>query len=178
MNQAKVKYHCAKNVACVLLTLLVAVAAVWLGVTHFEYGMTRIGATATVTEMSSGITFQARVDTGAAVSSVHCEEVFIENESEDPLENIGKRLRFLLINHQGEQHWIDTTVVDYGKIRSIDAANRRYYVRLAFKCLGVEKQTLVTLVDRRHMQYRMLLGRDFLESDFVVDVTKDSSTYR
>lgn len=125
-----------------------------------------------VTEVSSGITFDSRVDTGAAVSSVHYEEMVIENESNEPRENRGKEVRFLIDNGKGQHAWITADIVDYSKIKSVDATTGRYYVRLPLRCAGIEKQTLVTLNDRTRMNHKLLLGRNFLERDFVVDVSR------
>jgi hypothetical protein len=36
---------------------------------------------------------------------------------------------------------------------------------------GVQREVLVSLNDRSRMSYSMLLGRNFLEGKFVVDVT-------
>src|SRR5262245_42525127 len=49
----------------------------------------RIGATTTITEVSTGLPFPARVDTGAKSCSIHCEKIEIENASAKPEENVG-----------------------------------------------------------------------------------------
>ena len=137
-----------------------------------------LGATVDVIELQSGLEFKARVDTGATISSVHCEELVIPDESEESIENIGKHARCLISNHAGAKKWIDVVIEDHAKIKSIDAANYRYYVRLPIQCEGRVKRTLLSLSDRSHMRYAMLLGRDFLSGDFVVDVSVDNELAR
>ena len=154
------------------LSLLVAVVAT--GAVLLSGGKKTIGATAEVRELSTGLVFLARVDTGASVSSLHCEELVIEDASATASENIGKPVRVRIANKKGESGWLETEIVDYARIRSIDAANYRYFVRLRLSCVGVEREAIVSLSDRDHMKYKLLLGREFLGDRFVVDVDRDT----
>jgi hypothetical protein len=134
-----------------------------------------IGATADVTEVSTGFTFPARVDTGAKSCSLHVEKVEIEDESPDPLENVGKPIRFLVKNDKGESAWIKTEIV--GRVRIRTAAtnkfDRRYKVSLNLQFEDFQKVVTVTLNDRAAMTYPLLIGRNFLRGDFLVDVDKE-----
>lgn len=133
-----------------------------------------IGPTARVVETRSGLPLLARVDTGAAVTSLHCtEDDFVISEaSEDPQENLGKAVRLRVENHVGKSTWIETKVLDYVEVRSANGAEHRYRVRLPLQCGPVQKETIVNLNDRSQMSYRLLLGRDFLAGNFVVDVAQ------
>ncbi len=161
-----------KSGSAFLLGLLTVVLIGWLAMENLFVSKAQIGGTALVIEVSSGISFNARVDTGAAVSSIHYEEMTIENESVEPRENRGKQIRLLIANETGQQAWVETEIVDYSNVKSVDATTGRYYVRLQLTCMGIEKETLVTLNDRARMSHKLLLGRDFLAGDFVVDVSK------
>src|SRR5262245_15221733 len=66
-----------------------------------------IGPTTTVTEVSTGLPFAARVDTGATTCAIHCEAVEIEDADPDPKKNIGKPVRFLVKNKTGESKWVE-----------------------------------------------------------------------
>ncbi|CAN0364621.1 unnamed protein product, partial [Ectocarpus sp. 4 AP-2014] len=79
-----------------------------------------LGETAVITEVSTGVEFTARVDTGAAVSSIHVEpeDVRIEDESPEPAENIAKKVRLRLDNGEGEKAWVETRIQDYVEVRS------------------------------------------------------------
>jgi len=141
------------------------------GVSSFH----RIGATATVTEVSTGLPFAARVDTGATSCSIHCEEFEIDNPSDDPEENVGKPVRFLIKNNEGESKWVEAKIAGHVIVRTSEQKDERYKVRLNFRCQDVEKKVLVTLNDRESMNFPLLLGRNFLKGDFLVDVTLDPS---
>jgi hypothetical protein len=130
----------------------------------------KIGTTETVTEVKSGIPFVARVDTGAHSCSIHCEDMQIENASEDPLENVGKRVRFLVKNKRGQSKWVSSKIAEYVTVRTSERSSGRYKVRLPLTCQNVQKDVLVTLNNRQQMRYPMLIGRNFLRQDFVVAV--------
>jgi hypothetical protein len=130
----------------------------------------RIGPTTTVTEVSSGLPFAARVDTGATSCSIHCEAFEIDGPSDDPAENIGKPVRLLVKNDEGQSHWIKSTIADHVTVKTAARADERYKVPLYFRWGDVQKKVLVTLNDRQHMAYPLLLGRNFLKGDFLVDV--------
>jgi hypothetical protein len=134
-----------------------------------------IGATALVTEMSSGLPLPARVDTGATCCSIHCEKLEIKDAHPDPKGNIGKRVRFLieLQDEKDKAEWIEAKIVDHVKVRTSEREDERYKVRLKFKVEDVEKKVLVTLNDREKMKYPVLLGRNFLRDDFLVNVALD-----
>lgn len=132
-----------------------------------------IGTTATVTEMSSGLSFSARVDTGATSCSIHCEEFEIKDAHDDPKENIGKPVRFLVKNHDGGSEWVESKIADHVTIRTSNREDERYKVPLKLKVDDVEKKVLVTLHDRDNMRYPLLLGRNFLANDFLVRVVAE-----
>ena len=50
----------------------------------------------------------------------------------------------------------------------------RYKVRLSLRLDGHRKEVLVTLTDRTDMEYPLLIGRNYLRGDFMVDVDKDN----
>ena len=137
-----------------------------------------IGATATLTEASSGLPFSARVDTGAASCSLHVEKIEIDDEAKKPLDNIGKAVRFQIKNEQGKTAWVDSTIAGVVRVRSSALKDgdfdRRYKVRLTLQWDDFEKEVLVTLNDRTDMQFPLLIGRNFLRHDFLVDVDIDS----
>jgi hypothetical protein len=134
-----------------------------------------IGATALVTEMSTGLPLPARVDTGATCCSIHCEELEIKDAHPDPKVNIGKRVRFLIEPPEGKEkgEWIEAKIVDRVRVRTSEREDERYKVHLKFKVEDVEKKVLVTLNDREKMKYPVLLGRNFLRDDFLVNVALD-----
>ena len=129
-----------------------------------------IGATATVEEVKSDLLFKARVDTGATTSSLHVEDYVIEDEVEEMVDNVGKKIRFRIKNHEGESEWLESKIAKVSVVKTSVDQEERYKVRLTLRLHEVKKRVLVTLNDRSHMKYPMLLGRNFLRGDFIVDV--------
>lgn len=129
-----------------------------------------IGPVADVVEDETGLNFVARVDTGAKRSSLHvCEWEVIDGSSEMS-ENVGKSIRFRLENRQGNSEWLEREIAEVALIRTSERAELRYLVPLTFEHAGVEREVLVSLNDRSQMSFAMLLGRNFLAEEFVVDV--------
>ena len=129
-----------------------------------------IGPTAEVVAEDGDLTFAARVDTGAATTSVHVDKVVIEDESPKKSENVGKTVRFRMSNHNGQKEWVVRKIADVGVVKTSERKEERYKVKLTLECNAVKKRVLVTLNDRSKMQYPLLLGRNFLQNDFLVDV--------
>lgn len=136
-----------------------------------------IGATADIAEVSTGFTFPARIDTGAKSCSLHVEKFEIDNESPDPLDNVGKPIRFLVKNDKGESAWIETEIVGRVRIRSASTNkfDRRYKVSLNLQWQDFQKVVTVSLNNRTDMAYPLLIGRNFLRGDFLVDVDLELS---
>jgi len=129
-----------------------------------------IGPTATVSEVKTDMHFRARVDTGATSSSMHVEEYEIEAEAAEMADNVGKNIRFRIRNHDGESEWLESKIAEVTVVKTSVDQQERYKVRLTLRLHEVKKRVLVTLNDRSHMKYPMLLGRNFLKGDFIVDV--------
>jgi hypothetical protein len=162
------------------IRFLFAFIALFLGAYTLYWALTLktvIGATVDVIEPQSGFVFKARVDTGASISSLHCTKIEIENASNDPVENSGHKTRFLLEGADGKEYWLEAMILGYTDVRSALGTLRRYRVRMKFTCGGITKGTLVSLNDRSDLKYPLLLGRDFLEDDFVVDVSLDNPDF-
>jgi hypothetical protein len=136
-----------------------------------------IGATATLTELSSGFAFPARIDTGAETCSLHVEKIEIQDKTARRTKNVGKSVRFMLKASDGKTQWVEGIVADAIRVKSSSLksgeVDHRYKVRLTLQWKDVRKEVLVTLNDRTSMEYPLLIGRNFLERDFVVDVDVD-----
>jgi hypothetical protein len=155
-----------------LLVGLSMVGGLAYAVTQFDRPLRTIGATALVTEMDSRLQLGARVDTGATVCSIHCEQIQIDDESPDPRENIGRMARLLVTDRQGQSRWIETRITEFGTVRTAVKSQDRYCVVLRLRTQGIEESVLVTLNNRNDMKYPLLLGRNFLRGHFVVDVRR------
>ncbi len=138
-----------------------------------------IGATATLTEVSTGFAFRARIDTGAKSCSLHVEKITIEDKARKRTDNVGKKIRFLVINDDGQEEWLEARIVKAVRIKSSvfddGEFDHRYKVPLTFEWNGFRKDVLVTLNDRTNMEFPLLIGRNFLRGDFLVDVDQNSN---
>jgi hypothetical protein len=136
-----------------------------------------IGATATLTEVNSGFAFPARIDTGADSCSLHVEKIEIQDKTARRTKNVGKSVRFLLKSSDGKTQWVEGIVADAVRVKSSSLksgeVDHRYKVRLTLQWKDVRKEVLVTLNDRTSMEYPLLVGRNFLQSEFLVDVDLD-----
>jgi hypothetical protein len=130
-----------------------------------------VGATETVFIEEANLAFVGRVDTGAKTSSIHAENIEVD-ASGDPR---GKRISFDLVTAQGSSARVETRVVSVVRVKTAEHSEHRYVVALRLKWRDTAKTVLVTLNDRGRMQYRLLLGRNWLRGDFVVDVDKNNS---
>jgi hypothetical protein len=163
------------TVLAVVLTLSGAAIAVAEGSAAKQPNVRLIGATAVVTEVSTGLPLSARVDTGATSCSIHCEAVEIKDADPDPRVNIGKPVRFLIKHEDGQGEWVEAKIIDHVTVRTSEREDERYKVNLRLRWEDVEKKVQVTLNDRQSMKYPLLLGRNFLRDDFLVNVSLDTS---
>ena len=56
------------------------------------------------------LALQSRVDTGATTSSLHVEDYVIEDEAEEMADNVGRKIRFRMKNHDGESEWLESKI--------------------------------------------------------------------
>jgi hypothetical protein len=148
----------------------VALSALW---TLRARSLPHLGAITTVTDLTSGLSLEARVDTGAQICSLHYEELEIPSPDDDPSNNIGKTARFKIKGADGQTAWIEAKLIDHAQIRNTSRTGGRYFVHLPLRVAGVEATVLVNLNNRGNMRYPMLLGRNLLRDRFVVDVRQN-----
>lgn len=129
-----------------------------------------VGATEVILIKPENLSFIARVDTGAKTSSIHAEHITVDT-SGDPR---GKPISFLLVTKDGGSRIIHSHVASVVKVRTSAQSEYRYVVPLLMQWNDTVKTVLVTLNDRKTMEYRLLLGRNWLHGDFIVDVDKNN----
>jgi hypothetical protein len=104
----------------------------------------------------------ARIDTGAATSSLDARELTIKNNMAE----------FKLPEKYGGLQ-LSLPIVDWRTVRSAEARDRRPVVEIEF-CLGPRHvRTRVNLNDRSGVKYPLLIGRNALRRNFVVDCMKE-----
>lgn len=110
-----------------------------------------------------GLRLRAKMDTGAKSSSLDVESLELL---------AGGRVRFGVRRGRSGGRVRKVTAVLEGMTRvrsSNGVSERRAVVKTVMRLAGVEKEIVITLTDREKMQHRMLLGREALRGDFLVD---------
>ena len=122
-----------------------------------------------VTLAESGQTFQARLDTGAVVSSINAHELKVLGGDALPSgRDNGKMISFVLINERGERHPLTARIAQVRGIRSADCREIRYHVYLTVQFRGKNYRVLTNLNDRSNAGELLLLGRNWLRYGFAV----------
>jgi hypothetical protein len=156
----------------VLLWLSIAVVAIILSGCSQDNGKKVIGETARISLNDGGIEYLARVDTGARITSVHALDIEVAGGASDQKDNIGKMVTFSTENEKGERKQVTTEIIRVAKVRNAQGVEYRYVVDLNLNWQGLDKSGHVNLRDRSVMSYKLLIGRNWLSDDFVVDVNK------
>lgn len=115
---------------------------------------------------------RAKIDTGAKTSSLHCS--FIESKDEkyvyfDVLDKSHKKYK---------KEIFKLPIIRVANVRSSNGLVEKRYV-ISTKVLIFDKiyDVEFTLRNREKMNYPILLGREFLEKGFLVDVKKEDLSY-
>ena len=111
-----------------------------------------------------GISFPARIDTGADLSSLDAREIVVQN-------NVA---HFKLGKRWGGRQ-LQLPVVDWRHIQTSMGVEKRPVVAISI-CLGSKLfRTPVTLKDRSEMMYPFLVGRSALSGTFLVDTSRSNT---
>lgn len=110
---------------------------------------------------------KAKVDTGARTSALHVEN--IEKHK-------GGYVTFDVMLHRkkhDKRQPVRSKIVKTARVRSSSGHySERFFVQTSIRLGTVEKEIEFSLVCRKGMLFRMLLGRKALERDFWVDVSR------
>lgn len=115
-------------------------------------------------------TLDARVDTGAATSSINAADI------EEFERNGQKWVRFHLADDEGDAkaNWIEAPIERRVKIKqaSSEDPEHRFVVKLWVTVGDIHEKTEFTLADRSQMSHPVLLGREFIRDIALVDVSR------
>ena len=110
------------------------------------------------------ITVLAKMDTGARTSSLHCE--CITTTDRDGI----KWAKLEVLDVSGKVVQLERKVHRVAKIKRHGGGYQERDVIKLNICVGsVLKETEVNLTNRSHFRYRLLVGREYLKNDFIVD---------
>lgn len=137
-----------------------------------ETGEHIIGEVAEITLPQLGLSYLSRIDTGAATTSIHARDIHVANPAEHKKRNVGKPLTFTSSNEKGESSTFTAPIVRVSQIRNAQGIEYRYLVKLKVRWKDLEKEVEVNLRDRSKMAYKLLIGRNWLEDDVLVNVSQ------
>lgn len=153
------------------ITVIIASILVLSACTTNNYGgKTIIGETAQISLSDAGLEYLARIDTGARITSVHALDMVVASGAPDKKDNVGKMVTFYTENEKGIRGKVTTEIIDVAKVRNAQGVEYRYVVDLKLDWKGKQKNSHVNLRDRSAMSYKLLIGRNWLSDDYVVDV--------
>lgn len=110
---------------------------------------------------------RAKADTGAKSSAIDCSEI---------IRLPGDRVRFTIRLDRKDRRTLtcEEPIARVKTVRSsTGTAHERFFVETTMVLAGREKRILVSLVCRKRMIHRMLLGREALGPEFLVDSSVD-----
>lgn len=125
-----------------------------------------IGAVEPVYFLPMKSAFYARIDTGAATSSLDVSEI-------NPFERDGESwVSFEIVNKRtGEKHLFEKPVVKQVTIKRIEQKEHRYKVMMDVSFASRKFQAEFTLADRQDFEYQALIGRNILTGRAIVDTS-------
>jgi len=124
-----------------------------------------IGAVEEVILLPWRVKLPARIDTGAAKSSLDAQDLKVHED----------RVEFKLPRKYGGLHF-RLPIIEWRHVRTPEGLERRPIVELEI-CLGSKRiRSLVNLADRSMVRYPLILGRSFLKEDFIVDVKRQNTS--
>jgi hypothetical protein len=151
----------------VLLLILFLTMGFMIFPAGIEMGWTKermtLGEVEEVILLPWGLRLPARIDTGAATTSLDAQD----------LKMSGNVAEFRLPKKYGSL-LLRVPVKEWREIRSADSREKRPIVELTF-CIGPKKlRGQVTLNDRSTVRYPLVIGRNLLKDNFVVDCTQSN----
>lgn len=149
--------------------VLLAVAVLGFLAGHAWSRRDRLAPVETVLIAEAGLRFQARLDTGAVVSSVNALDIEVVGGGAQPSRrDAGKQIRFVLVNEHGERRPVSARIAEVRGIRTADCRELRYHVHLTVVFRGRAHRVLTNLNDRSAAADKLLLGRNWLRHGYTV----------
>lgn len=127
-----------------------------------------VGAVEWAMIQPAGLWIESRIDTGADTTSIHAEDIEL-------VEKDGKRyVRFVLLDAvTGSAHQQELRLRRRVLIKQSGGADERRYVVRMWVMLGeIRSKIDVNLSNRTDFEYPLLIGRNFLMDNMIVDVSR------
>ncbi len=108
---------------------------------------------------------EARIDTGATSSSIHCKKKKKINDNMIKFKLLGKEEFIRPISK------IANVKNSNGKIES------RFFIKTTIKIYNKDYEIELSLNNRKNMKYPLLVGREVLNQGFIVDVSRKNLSF-
>lgn len=108
---------------------------------------------------------EAKIDTGAYTSSLHCENISINYENSKPI------LYFTLEQGTTTNYRFETYTKKKIK-NSFGEMEERFVIKTLIKIGKKKIRTTISLSNRDNMRYPVLIGRRLLKGKFLIDVSR------
>lgn len=109
-----------------------------------------------------------KIDTGADSNSLHCDDVFIDEDG---------FVHFCLFDKVHPAYHGKKIKMPLYKLKKVKSSNGiiqlRASIQVTVSFFGKNYKTVISLTNRSDMKYPMLIGRKFLTNRFLVDVSKE-----
>ncbi|PST91269.1 ATP-dependent zinc protease [Photobacterium jeanii] len=138
-------------------------------------GKSIVGQVETIRVHELDLDYKARIDTGAKTTSIHAVDIKVtgkDSDSDNMRDHLGETVEFTSFNEDGEEARYKGKIVKVSKIRNAQGVERRYAVKMDLGWNGEHKTVAVNLRDRSKLEYKLLIGRNWLEGNYLVDVEK------
>jgi len=129
------------------------------------YAKTIIGWTEIVQIDGSNLSLEAKIDTGADITSIHSEILAQYNFNDE------KWIKFQIDNGKDGKIVFEKKLLRFAKIKRKQEGILKRPVVLMSICMGsVVRDIEVNLSNRSNFEYPMLIGKNMLRKKFLVDV--------
>ena len=108
---------------------------------------------------------EAKVDTGAYTSSIHCENITINYENSKPI-------LYFTIEQEGVKTFKFGEYTQKRIKNSFGEMEERYVIRTLIKIGRKKIHSTISLSNRDNMRYPVLIGRRLLKAKFLIDVNQ------
>ena len=147
-----------------IVALVLLAAGIYTNVLAREGALPIAGWVERAMLFPDGLAVRAKLDTGARTSSLSAvDPVFFMQDGE-------RWVRFTLTTRWGRTAILERPVVRLATIKRHFGHNQKRPVINLDICVGPVRKTVeVNLVDRTGLNYQLLIGRNFLAGDLIVD---------
>ena len=105
---------------------------------------------------------EAKIDTGAYTSSIHCENIMVNYEN-------SKAILYFTINAEEKQVYKFEEFAQKKIKNSFGEMEERYVIKTLIKIGGKKIISTLSLSNRDNMRYPVLIGRKMVKGKFLID---------